>query len=284
MIKYISFACILSILVSCVSQDKYYTVNSEKNALQKEKDSLQKELDEIKFGAPNLLADGKKFFGAKDYLNAKEKLSLLVQKHSDRPESAEARQIIIVIDEEHLWNTALNSSNIHDTENYITNYRNGKYILTAKRRMRELKIANERAAYENALSQNSSSVWKSFVSQYPHRSDIAEIQRRIIKCEVDEIMGDRETGQLPTSNLVSNGDYSPSSSISITNDTGCELTVRYSGTDVIMIEIPVGRKRSVNLTSGSYRIAASACGANYAGTEELQGSYSSRYYISRALY
>lgn len=39
MIKYISLACILSILFSCVSQDKYYTVNAEKIALQKEKDS-----------------------------------------------------------------------------------------------------------------------------------------------------------------------------------------------------------------------------------------------------
>ncbi|GAW88673.1 hypothetical protein FPC840_390011 [Flavobacterium psychrophilum] len=34
------------------------------------------------------------------------------------------------------------------------------------------------------------------------------------------------------------------------------------------------------MLSGEYRIAASACGSNYAGTESLQGSYSTKYYIT----
>ena len=72
--------------------------------------------------------------------------------------------------------------------------------------------------------------------------------------------------------------------LKITNNTGCSLTVRYSGADVKMIEIPNGGTRRVNLSSGTYKVAASACGENYAGTESLQGSYSSSFYIETRRY
>jgi hypothetical protein len=51
-----------------------------------------------------------------------------------------------------------------------------------------------------------------------------------------------------------------------------------------MIEIPSGGTSTVYLSSGTYKIAASACGANYAGTESLSGSYGSTFYISRTRY
>jgi hypothetical protein len=91
-------------------------------------------------------------------------------------------------------------------------------------------------------------------------------------------MGNRETGKLPTFDQTS-FENSPSSAVAITNETGCDLTVRYSGEDVKMIEVPAGATRTVYLSSGNYRIAASACNANYAGNEDLHGDYSSRYYI-----
>lgn len=274
--KYILIISTASLMFSCVSQDKYDTVSREKMA-------LQHELDELKFGAPNLLADANKFFKGKDYQNAKEKLNTLLQKHPDRPESAEAKVILAVIDEEESWNKALNSTDLINTENYLLNYAKGKYSSLANQRLLQLKIANEKASYENALSLNSSSVWKTFISNYPNRSDIEEIQKRIIKCEVDEIMGDSETGKLPSFDQTSY-EYSSSSVVSITNDTQCELTVRYSGSDIKMIEIPAGGTRTVYLSSGSYRIAASACGSNYAGIEDLHGNYSSKYYIITSRY
>jgi TolA-binding protein len=40
-------------------------------------------LEEIKFGAPNLLADGKQFFEAKDYSKAKDKFQTLLEKYPD---------------------------------------------------------------------------------------------------------------------------------------------------------------------------------------------------------
>lgn len=263
----------ICLLVSCVSKNKYEDT-------QQEKEALAKELEELKFGLPNLLADAKKFIEAREYAQAKEKLNTLLQKYDDRPESAEARSLLRQIEEEETWTNALNSTDIQYTQSYISNFSDGKYIALAKDRINELKIANEEDAYQNAMSINSSEVWKEFISNYPNREDIEDIKKQIIKCEVNEIMGDRRTGELPSFNQTSYG-YSSSSSVSITNDTECILTVRYSGSDVKMIEIPAGGTRSVNLSSGNYQIAASACGSNYAGTEQLQGSYSSKYYIVR---
>ena len=274
--KFILIVSINCIMSSCVTQDKYDEVNKEKSA-------LEQEIQELKFGAPNLLSDAKKFYEAKDYLHAKEKLNTLLEKHPDRPEIAEAKQILSVIDEEESWNIAINFTDITNTENYITSYPNGKYSSLARQRLQELRIAKEKSDYENALSQNSSSVWKSFITNYPNRSDISEIQKRIIKSEIDEIMGERETGKLPSFDQTST-EYSSSSNISISNDTQCELTVRYSGPDITMIEIPAGGTRTVFLQSGSYRIAASACGSNYAGSEDLHGDYSVKYYIVTSRY
>jgi len=147
----------------------------------------------------------------------------------------------------------------------------------------ELKIANEERAFENAQQANSSRIWKRFLEDYPNHPQSKSIRKKIIDLEVDEIFGDRTTGRLPSFDKIGGG-YSSTSSISIKNDTGCGLTVRYSGPETRMVEIPAGGTRNVNLSSGSYRIAASACGANYAGTEQLFGEYSSSYYISRSRY
>lgn len=248
---------------------------SSKDELKEENEALQRQVEELKFGASILLSDAKKFLEAKDFLHAQEKLSLLLEKHPDKPESIEAGKLLKVIEEEQAWN---NSSDLASLENYLTVYPEGKYSSQASDKIEELRILKETSEYESALSLNSSSTWKSFILNYPTRSDIEEIKKRIIDCEVNEIMQATTTGVLPTS-TPSSYEYSASSSISITNDTQCELTVRYSGVDVEVIEIPIGSTRTLNLSSGNYKIAATACGSNYAGTENLHGAYSSKYYI-----
>jgi len=72
--------------------------------------------------------------------------------------------------------------------------------------------------------------------------------------------------------------------VTIENDTGYRLTVRYSGPSVKEIVIPRGSSETTSLSSGSYKIAASANGLHYAGRESLSGSYSSKYYISTSQY
>ena len=265
---------IATILTSCGS-------DTERIRAEQQRDELQKQLEEVKFGAPNLLTDAKKFMESGDLETSKSKLNELISRHSERPEAAEARTLLYRLEEQETWNNAQNSQELYITKNYLDKYPNGNFVNAAKARINELKILNEQKAFGYATQANSSSAWKKYIEDYPNHPDAKSIKRKIIELEVDEIFGDRATGKLPSFERIGGG-YSSSSSISIKNDTGCELTVRYSGSDVRMIEIPAGGTRSISLSSGSYRIAASACGANYAGTEELQGDYTSSYYISRS--
>jgi len=273
-IIFISIAILL--LISCGS-------DTERIKAEQQRDALAKQLEEIKYGAPNLLSDAQKFYQTGDLQNAKTKLYELQSRHGDRPEAAEGRLLLQEIEEQETWNKALSSEELYSTQTYLDKYSNGKYSKFAKTRLSELKIANEERAFENAQQANSSRIWKRFLEDYPNHPQSKSIRKKIIDLEVDEIFGDRTTGRLPSFDKIGGG-YSSTSSISIKNDTGCGLTVRYSGPETRMVEIPAGGTRNVNLSSGSYRIAASACGANYAGTEQLFGEYSSSYYISRSRY
>jgi len=276
--------CFWTVLLSaCVSDAENQKVIDEKNALLDENEKLRSELDEMKFGAPNLLALGKEFFEAKEFSEARYNFQTLLQKHPGTPQSLEAQEYLKFIDEEELWHKASKLDDISFSENYISNYPNGKYIESAKSRKEELKKLNMQSAFENAVNQNSSIVWKNFLDEYPNHKEAKSIRDKIIRLEVDEIMGNSNTGQLPSFNQKS---YSGSSfsSVEIKNNTGCSLIVRYSGADVKMIEIPEGGKRKVKLSNGIYKVAASACGEDYAGTENLYGNYSSTFYIETIRY
>lgn len=277
------FLTVALALSSCVSESEHQRIVDEKNALSIENQNLKNELEEIKFGAPNLLSDGKKFYQAKDFSQARQKFQTLLQKHPDLPQSIEAKKYLANIDEEELWQNAFISEDISNTEDYISKYPKGKYISNAISRKNELKKLNMQKAYDDALSSNSSYAWKRFLDEYPDHPNKSSIKEKIIRLEVDEILGDRETGRMPSFDNYSTS-YSSNSSVEITNNTGCNLTVRYSGVEAKMIEIPSGGTRTVYLSSGTYKIAASACGANYAGTESLSGSYGSTFYISRTRY
>lgn len=283
--KKIISCCIIatSLFSSCISETEHQKVINEKIEISAENEKLKSELEEIKFGAPNLIADGKKFFKAKEFSKAREKFQTLLEKHPDLPQSLEAKKYLATIDEEELWQNASQSDDISVTEKYISQYPKGNYISKANARKEELKILNMQKAYDNAVSENSSYAWKSFLEDYPNHKNASAIRDKIIRLEVDEIMGNRNTGQMPTFNQYG---YSSSStsSVEITNNTGCSLIVRYSGVDVKMIEIPQGGTRRVNLSSGTYKVAASACGENYAGTENLSGSYNSTFYIETRRY
>lgn len=282
--KYYFISVFISVFIfSCVSKSEHDKILSEKDAIEHDRDKLKQELDDIKYGAPNLFSDGEKFYNANDFKQSRLKFQMLLDKHPDMPQSIEARKFLSNIEEEELWNNAITSNDISYTESYVTKYPRGKYIGKAKSRRDELKELNKQKAYDDALNQNTSYAWKKFLEDYPNYDEAASIRKKIIRLEVDEISGDRETGQIPAFNQY-NSRYSSNTSIAITNNTGCELTVRYSGPDAEMITIPSGSTKTVYLASGSYKIAASACGANYAGTESLQGEYGSTFYISTSRY
>lgn len=217
----------------------------------------------------NYLLTERSFLKQKNFQKAREKFQTLLEKHPDLPESIEAKKYIATLDEEDLWQEASQSNDISISE---------KYISKANARKEELKILNMQKAYDNAVSENSSYAWKGFLEDYPNHREANAIRDKIIRLEVDEIMENRNTRQMPSFNQYG---YSSSSSstVEITNNTGCSLTVRYSGVDAKMIEIPQGGTRRVHLSSVTYKVTASACGSNYASTESLEGSYSSNFYI-----
>lgn len=133
--------------------------------------------------------------------------------------------------------------------------------------------------YEDAIVTNSIFDLKEYIDKNPNHENIDLLNKRLIDLEVERIYNDRNTGEMPTSERI--GSYNSSvSSVSISNDTSCELIIRYSGIDSKMISIPANQTRSLSIQSGSYRITASACGYNYAGSESLSGDYTSSYYIS----
>ncbi len=127
-------------LFSCVSQSEHERIVSEKDEIAQERDRLKQELEDIKYGAPNLLDDGKKYFDAKDFTQSRQKFQMLLDKHPDMPQSIEAKKYLSDIDKEELWNNASTSADISFAEGYISKYRIGKYFSKAVSRRSDLKV------------------------------------------------------------------------------------------------------------------------------------------------
>lgn len=176
---------------------------------------------------------------------------------------------------------SINTMTAYNT--YLEEHPNGSYRSKAREKIASFKKKYEKQAYEDAKRKNTSYAWNEFLKEYPNHWDRRNIKEKIISLKVDEIMGDANTGALPSFSQTNYGSSS-SSSVTIKNNTGHSLTVRYSGPSVREIVIPRGGSSTTSLTSGYYKIAASAGGLHYAGRENLSGSYSSTYYISTTRY
>ncbi len=175
----------------------------------------------------------------------------------------------------------------HEEENVVINSpiveeNTSAQIEESKPVLVEIPVEIELTYEEVILSQNIQDI-KNFINKNPSHPDIDNLKKHLIDVEVDKIMRDENTGQLPQSDRI-NSEYSDVSTVSIKNTTGCDLEVRYSGQDSKMILIHNEEVKTISLTSGQYKIVASACGLNYAGRENLNGSYSNTFYISRTRY
>lgn len=137
--------------------------------------------------------------------------------------------------------------------------------------------------YSTAKTINTSDGWRRFKEDNPNYINKKEIDDYIIRAEVNEIVNNKETGTMPESKKISGGIFK-NSTIEVENDTSCDLTLRYSGTDAKLVVIPPNSKSKVKVSSGNYTVAATACGYNYAGKEKLNGNYSVVYYITTTRY
>jgi len=87
------------------------------------------------------------------------------------PQSIEAKKYLANIDEEEIWQNAFASEEGINTENYISKYPKGKYIINAISRKNELETLNMQKAYDGAVSSNTSYAWKRFLEDYPNHSN-----------------------------------------------------------------------------------------------------------------
>lgn len=144
-------------------------------------------------------------------------------------------------------------------------------------------VAETILTYDDASRLNTVEGWRQFLKDNPGYEDISQIEENIIRAEVAEIRSDENTGEMPESEQVSSTSRAVST-IEVENDTSCELILRYSGPDAKKIAIAPNSKSKISLSSGNYHVAASACGYNYAGAENLNGGYTVVYYISTVSY
>lgn len=144
-------------------------------------------------------------------------------------------------------------------------------------------IIDSAMEYSTAKTINTSDGWRKFKEDNPDYKNIKEIDDNIIRAEVNEIATNSETGSMPQSEKISDGNFKISK-IEVENNTSCDLTLRYSGVDAKMIVISPNSKSKIIVKSGSYTVAATACGYNYAGRENLNGNYSVVYYITTTRY
>jgi len=143
---------------------------------------------------------------------------------------------------------------------------------------------NEKEDYYDANQSNTYTAWESFLNKYPSHPEAESIQEKIIELQIAEIIKDEKTGQLPSFEKNGSSLNSENSTVTIENDTGYYLTLRYKGPVTRMVSIVKGSSNEFSLPSGAYTITASANGLNYAGSETLDGSYTTSYYISTSTY
>lgn len=191
----------------------------------------------------------------------------------------EAKAGIVSLVDKH-WFPVESSVSISELENFRANYPESTYVLDAGVRIETL-----RGTWSWVTSENTIESYKGYLLRHPNGRHSADARKRLIDLEVAQIArGDH--GVLPKSNPVRayGGLYAD---VRITNETGYQLTVRYSGPSSDMAIIERGASASIRLTSGNYKVAASVNASNvrnYYGTEDLRGGeYEIRFFIQKSI-
>ena len=260
-------------------QEAYHKEHHGRFMLEQKVDSLFHVINYLRNGAPKLLNEI-------EQLNEEENWDKIIRIYAilrkDFPNTSELKEATPTYKnalEEAKWQKANNEDSKAAYEDYVQENPEGKYLPRANSRIAEIKKEQFLQRLKEAQKTNSIYSWKAFLEEYPDYKGKAQVERNIIKLEIDNIFSDTRTGKLPATNRT--GNYSTSSSsITINNSTSYPLILRYYGPSVLKVTIPAYGNKSMTLSSGSYKVAATAGGLNYAGTEYLSGSYESKYYIS----
>jgi outer membrane protein assembly factor BamD (BamD/ComL family) len=154
------------------------------------------------------------------------------------------------------------------------------YPETSMRHAAEQRVQQLYDDWDWVREQDTLAHFQRFVARHPDHPERAWIDKRIIDLEVKEIAAG-EYGELPPAQPLRIG--GATATVEVDNQTGYELTVRYSGPDSKKLIIPKGATQSVSLPPGDYQVAASVSAANvrnYYGKDTMRGGqYSSSFYI-----
>jgi len=142
-----------------------------------------------------------------------------------------------------------------------------------EKEIEERKWSTDQDAWERATALDTKIAYQKYVHLYPTGFHKSEAEKKIIDFEIDDILNGKYEA-LPMMKCIEEDDNSPTSTISILNDTEYPLTVWYSGIDSKSIVISPHGKAAVTLNNGYYRIAAAVPNAKvrpYAGEEYVGG-------------
>ncbi len=138
--------------------------------------------------------------------------------------------------------------------------KNDKYVDTGlkelEKQMEERDWASESTAWERACKIGSLEAFQKYSAIYPNGEHMPEASVKIIELKVEELLRGAHN-PLPGLICVEPDEDSPTSTITIGNNTAYPLTVMFSGETVESITISSGRTASITVANGEYRIAAS---------------------------
>lgn len=122
--------------------------------------------------------------------------------------------------------------------------------------MKDRQWGSEDTAWIRASELDTRQAYETYISRFPQGAHVAEANCRMIDRKVEETLANAHD-QLPNIKCVEPDEFSPTTTLSIKNNTGYPLTVYCSGTDKTSVVIPVNGTRNVTITNGDYKLAAS---------------------------
>jgi hypothetical protein len=199
---------------------------------------------------------------------------MYIRTYPEHKNSAVALARVEEIADSH-WPAAAHSRSVQAIGKFLKDYPETTMSDAAKRRIQEL-----RDDWDWVREQDSLKDYRRFAKRFPAHPEHAWIQKRIIDLEVDAIASGQH-GELPRAQRVKSDGVV--AELRVENETGYELTVRYSGPDSSKVVIQPRDSATVTLPPGEYRVAASVSAPNvnhYYGRDTLVGGrYSSKFVI-----
>ena len=167
----------------------------------------------------------------------------------------------------------------------------GKYtdegLEQLEKQMAERDWGSEDSAWARACEADTAEAYQRYIAIYPYGAHRAEATQRLIDKNVDNVFNSSHGG-LPQMKWVAPDEDSPTSTITVHNETGYPLTVMYSGSESKSTVIAPGRSDTLTVPNGRYRIAASVPPAfvrPFAGTETFHGgSYEVSFYVVSSMW